>query len=255
MVINFIFIPLLAYGLGISFFRDHPQVFAGLAIASLLPTSGMTISWTMLSKGNVAAAVKMTVIGLLTGSFLAPLYLLWMVGKYVPVDVLQIFRTIIVVVVAPLILGYFTHKWLLKRYSPQEFQHRIKPYLPAISIWAMLFVIFASTSMRAKMILSEPQILLSAAIVLMVFYLGNFLLSTLVGRWQFDRNDALALVYGTVMRNLSISLGIAVSAFGSEAALVITLAFIIQVQGAAWYAKLAESMGFFSPVKAQSHKI
>lgn len=105
------------------------------------------------------------------------------------------------------------------------------------------------------MILSEPQILLSAAIVLMVFYLGNFLLSTLVGRWQFDRNDALALVYGTVMRNLSISLGIAVSAFGSEAALVITLAFIIQVQGAAWYAKLAESMGFFSPVKAQSHKI
>lgn len=105
------------------------------------------------------------------------------------------------------------------------------------------------------MILSEPQFLLSAVVVLIIFYLGNFLLSTLVGRWQFNRNDALALVYGTVMRNLSISLGIAVSAFGPEAALVITLAFIIQVQGAAWYAKLAEAMRFFSPAKAQTHKI
>jgi hypothetical protein len=41
------------------------------------------------------------------------------------------------------------------------------------------------------------------------------------------------------MRNLSIALGIAVASFGPETALIITLAFIIQVQGAAWYGKLA----------------
>ena len=35
-----------------------------LLLAGLVPTSGMTISWTGFAKGNVAAAVKMTVIGL-----------------------------------------------------------------------------------------------------------------------------------------------------------------------------------------------
>jgi hypothetical protein len=42
------------------------------------------------------------------------------------------------------------------------------------------------------------------------------------------------------MRNLSIALAVAINAFGaagSDAALVICLAYIIQVQSAAWYVK------------------
>ena len=59
------------------------------------------------------------------------------------------------------------------------------------------------------------------------------------------RGDAIALVYGTVMRNLSIALALAMNAFGSassDAALVITLAYIIQVQSAAWYVKLTDTL-------------
>lgn len=48
--------------------------------------------------------------------------------------------------------------------------------------------------------------------------------------------------YGTVMRNLSICLAIAMMTFGKshpEVALVIVLSFIIQVQAAAWYVRLS----------------
>jgi ACR3 family arsenite efflux pump ArsB len=245
LVINFVLIPLLAYLLGLGFFTAEPQLFAGLAIASLLPTSGMTISWTMLSKGNVPAAIKLTVISLVLGSLLAPWYLLAMVGKYVPINIVEIFKTIVIVVVSPLILGNITHRLLIKKYSPERFQKELKPLFPAASVWAMLFVIFSSISMKAKMILSQPELLLISLVALVVFYLANFLVSTLVGRWTMDRADSFALVYGTVMRNLSISLGIAVTAFGAKAALIVTLAFIIQVQGAAWYGKLAQKYSFF----------
>ena len=47
------------------------------------------------------------------------------------------------------------------------------------------------------------------------------------------------LLHGAVMRNLSVAPGIAVSAFGAETDLVVTPAFIIQVQGAAWYGRPA----------------
>ena len=75
---------------------------------------------------------------------------------------------------------------------------------------------------------------------MLLLYLFNYLLSTLVGKWFLPRGDAIALVYGTVMRNLSIALAVAINAFGpagSDAALVIAMAYVIQVQSAAWYVK------------------
>jgi len=133
----------------------------------------------------------------------------------------------------------------MKKYNPKEFQSRIKPVLPNLSIWAMLVIIFTSISMKARMIVSQPDLIIKGLIVLLIFYIINFTISTIAGRIFFNKEDAIALVYGTVMRNLSISLGIALAAFGVKAGLIVTLAFILQVQGAAWYGRIAEKYGFF----------
>lgn len=245
LILNFMIIPVLAYVLGITMLNDQPEMMAGLAMASLLPTSGMTISWTMIFKGNVSAAIKMTAIGLITGSLLAPWYLLLMVGKLVDINIGQMFATISVVVFLPLILGNLTHKAILKKYDAKEFQTKIKPILPAWSTWAMLVIIFSSISMKAKMIVSQPDLIITGLAVLAVFYVVNFTLSTMTAKMFLNKGDGIALVYGTVMRNLSISLGVALASFGVKAGLIVTLAFILQVQGAAWYGKIAEKFGFF----------
>jgi ACR3 family arsenite efflux pump ArsB len=62
--VNFVVIPFLSWAIGQVFFAHRPFMALGLLLAGLLPTSGMTISWTGFAKGNVAAAVKMTVVGL-----------------------------------------------------------------------------------------------------------------------------------------------------------------------------------------------
>ncbi|HZJ02193.1 MAG TPA: hypothetical protein VFE20_00700 [Thermoleophilia bacterium] len=41
-----------------------------------------------------------------------------------------------------------------------------------------------------------------------LFYAFNFAAATLAGRLLLNREDAIATVYGSVMRNLSIALGI-----------------------------------------------
>ena len=71
----------------------------------------------------------------------------------------------------------------------------------------------------------------------MLFYFIAFALGTLTGRTFFKRNDGVALVYGSAPKNLSIALAIAMNAFGqqgSEIALVIALAYVIQIQTSAW---------------------
>ena len=62
LAINFILMPGIGYAAGLLFFADQPMVRLALLLTALLPTSGMTISWTGFAKGNVPAAVKMTVL-------------------------------------------------------------------------------------------------------------------------------------------------------------------------------------------------
>lgn len=244
MFINFAIVPLVAYLLGVTVLREYPVMFAGLALSALLPTSGMTISWTALHKGNVPAAVKLTIFGLILGSLLTPWYLLAMVGQLVEVDILQTFRTIITVVFVPMILGHITFKIIMKNMTMEEFKTRVKPNLGPLSIWAMLFIVFVSVSARAHMILNNLELIFIATAVLIMFYIINFAISTFFAVKFFDRGDGIALVNGTVLRNLSIAIGLAVASFGAEAALIVTIAFVVQQQGIALYGKIALSRWF-----------
>ena len=69
--INFIVFPAIAFLLGYLFFQDFPFLRLGLLLISLLPTSGMTISWTVMAKGNINEALRMVIIGLLLGALLS----------------------------------------------------------------------------------------------------------------------------------------------------------------------------------------
>ena len=114
-VINFLVIPFLAYGLGIFFFADQPYMALGLLLAALLPTSGMTISWTGFVKGNMGAAINMTIIGLTLGSLATPFYVQTLMGAKVDVNIALVIKQIVLIVFLPMALGYITRQWLLKK--------------------------------------------------------------------------------------------------------------------------------------------
>lgn len=240
-LVNFIIMPAIGFLVANTFFRGQTYLVLGIVLTSLLPTSGMTISWTGMAKGNVQEAVKMTVIGLIMGSVLAPFYLVVMMGTSIEIPLLDMIRQILTVVFLPMAAGYLTQHLLIKHVGKEVFQKRFKPRFPLISTLGVLSIVFIAVSLRAKVLVSNPMLVLKLLIPLLLIYVINFAISTLIGRAMFKRDDAVALIYGTVMRNLSVCLAIAMTAFGSqggEAVLVISLAFVIQAQAAAWYVKL-----------------
>ncbi len=252
-VINFAIIPFVAFGLGRIFFADQPYMALGLLLASLLPTSGMTISWTGFAKGNLGAAINMTIIGLTLGSLATPFYVMALLGAKVDVNVLMVIKQIVLIVFVPMVLGYITRQYLLKKYSMPEFKKKIAPRFPAMSTIGVLGIVFVAMALKSRTIIGNPTILGYIFIPLLIIYLLNFVLSTVLGKMFFKRGDAIALVYGTVMRNLSIALAIAINAFGeagANAALVIALSYIIQVQSAAWYVKFTDKI--FGPPPSEA---
>ncbi len=241
--LNFGVIPFLAYGVGFWFFDKQPAMALGLLLAGLVPTSGMTISWTGFAKGNMTAAVKMTVIGLILGSLATPFYVGWLMGAQIQINLGMVAKQIVLIVFLPMTLGFVTQRFLVRRYGQELFQKEIGPKFPPMATLGVLGIVFVALALKAETIAAQPQLLLQILFPLILLYSANYLISTLIGRTFLPRGDAIALVYGSVMRNLSIALAIAINAFGesgTDAALVVALAYIVQVQSAAWYVRGSE---------------
>ena len=249
--INFAVIPFVAFALGRLWFPEQPYFALGLLLASLLPTSGMTIAWTGFAKGNLPAAIKMTVVGLILGSLLTPFYVQWLMGATVAVDLFAVFLQIVLVVFLPMLAGQLTQAYLLRRHGQQAFQLHWAPRFPPLSTLGVLGIVFVAIALKGATLVAHPEMLLDILLPLFVLYLFNYAFSTFIARRLLPRGDAIALVYGTVMRNLSIALALAMNAFGAageDAALLIAVAYVIQVQSAAWYVKFGDRL--FGPKPA-----
>jgi ACR3 family arsenite efflux pump ArsB len=243
--INFAITPFIAFAIGLAFFPDNKYLALGLLLTGLLPTSGMTISWTGMAKGNMAAAIKMTIFGLLIGSFLTPIYISQLMGASVEIEMIKIIQQIVIIIVIPLILGHIIQRILIAVYGMAHYQEKLKKQFSPISTLGVLGIVFVAMALKAKTILNDPLVLLDIFIPLLLLYISNFILSTVIGKLFFNRGDAIALLYGSVMRNLSIALAIAMTAFGKEGAdiaLVISLGYVIQVQMGAWVVKFTDQI-------------
>ena len=248
-IINFIIIPVIVFFIGKIFLSGQDPKFGlwavGLFLIGVLPTSGMTISWTGFAKGNKEAAIKMVVFGLVIGSLAAPIFTKVFMGATIEVNMLHMFKQIAIFVFVPLFIGLSTQYFGMKKYGEKTWNQKIKPKFPPFSALGVIFIAFLAMSLKAKNIIANPGDIISILIPLTVFYLISYVLLTIAGRLFFKRKDAIAMVFGVVMRDLSIALAIALTAFGKEGmtiALLIALAYIIQIQSAAWYVKFVDLM-------------
>jgi ACR3 family arsenite efflux pump ArsB len=127
---NLVVIPALGYFLGRLFFADSPYLALGLFLAAVIPTSGMTASWTGFARGNVEVAVKMMIIGLTAGSLLTPLYVKYLLGASASVEVGTVLVKIIQEVFIPMGAGIITRTILMKKLGPGWFKEKAKGIFP-----------------------------------------------------------------------------------------------------------------------------
>lgn len=244
LLFNLFVIPLAAYTSASVFLPENPEMFTGLIIISVIPGGTMIIAFTMIFKGNVKAAIKLTTLSLITGSFLAPVYLYFIVGKYVPVDIVSVFKNIAIVVFLPMTMGILTYRMLMKRFTVDEFNDRIRPLLPGFSSWGLVYIIFTSISLKSQMIIAYPGLLIKGLTALMLFYFLIYAIIIITARKLFSEEDGITFLFSLVLRNLAISIGLAATAFGPQTTMMVALAFIIQQQSAVWSASLCKKYGF-----------
>lgn len=242
-LVNFGYLPLLAYLFGIVFFPDQMSYRLGILLIALLPTSGMTVSWTVMAKGNVQEAIRMIVIGLMLGGLLTPIMINLYLGATIALSFSQVLGQIVMIVFVPMALGFFTQSVLKKRYGEATFHTQIKPNFPPLSSFSVILLIALVMSLRAPMLARNPGVLLELLIPITLGYVVMLVSLHVLGKALFNYADHVAFMNGTMIRSLSVALAIALTVFeeaGVEVSLVIALAYIVQVQLAATYVKWSQ---------------
>ena len=237
---NFLVSPVLAFVLSKTFFANQPMLMVGLILISLIPTSGMTASWTGLANGNMKAALLMVSANLLISIVMIPVYMKLFLGEVVTIDTMQIVGSLFKVVVIPLILGDITRRLIVWKFGQQNYKN-IKPQLGSVSSIGVLVIVFVAMALKSKTIMSQTQLVAYSIVPLVIYYVTLFFISAMIGKRTLNREDGIALVYGSTMRNLTIALGISLSAFGGGLAVfLIAISYVIQVPMAAFYMQLAK---------------
>ena len=111
----------------------------------------------------------------------------------------------------------------------------MKPYFGEVSSFFVLIIIFIAVSLKSKMIMNQSSLALYAMIPLTLYYIILLSVSHFLGK-RLKKEDHIALVFSTTMRNLTIALGIAMGIEGGDLAVfLMALAYMIQLPFATLY--------------------
>ena len=80
-IINFIWTPVLAWGLGAIFLSDHPALWIGFIMLMVTPCTDWYLAFTGIAKGNVSLSTSILPINLILQVVLLPIYLLLFAGS------------------------------------------------------------------------------------------------------------------------------------------------------------------------------
>ena len=228
--INFVISPPLAALFARLFFHgSDPYLIAGFILKVTVASSGMVAAWTGFAKGRVETALSIVATGLILVIVAVPLWMVVLAGAYVPVDVWLMVKQLALVVILPLTAGVITRRIILRRYGVETYK-KILPVLPAVSSLGMYAIVFIAVGMQARNILGQPHLMLLLIPAIAVLYSLLFVLAMVYARLaRLDYEDAIAIGYSVTAKNHSITLALALTAFGGMATLPPAFAPVVQI--------------------------
>ncbi len=214
LIINFIITPVVAYILGLLFLTDSTLFRIGLMLLLVTPCTDWYLVFTGLSRGNVPLALSLLPWNLILQLLLLPVYLGVFFGEAIGIDVLDIFQSIVRVLVIPFAGAIVLRAALTRRFGIEYVKARF--FQPA-SLFQIVFLCIAIAAMfasRGIAMLEQTDIMLRLLLPLFIFFLITFFIAVTLSRVvSLPQQERTTLIFTTLARNSPLALAIAASAF------------------------------------------
>ena len=216
---QYVIMPLSAFL--IAYIMNLPaELAAGLVLLGSVPGGTASNVMVYLAKGNVPLSITMTSFSTLLAPIATPLILLLLAGKWMPVDPIAMFTSIIQVIIIPIILGI-----IIRRVVPQIVEKSIN-VIPLISVVAIMIIVSAVVAGNVNTIASAGSIIFAAVVLHNAFgLLFGYITARVLG---LDESNRRAISIEVGMQNSGLGVALATAHFGPLAALP-------SVLGAVWH--------------------
>ena len=204
---QFALMPLFAFLL-IKIFNLGPELAVGVILVGTCPGGTASNVITYIAKGDVALSVGMTIVSTIFAPFLTPLFTQIYIGEMVDVNILDMFFSIVKVVLIPIILGLLVNKFF------GNFTQKIVKLLPAVSTLAIAVIVAAVVSASSEKLLNAVNTSTLIIVVVILHNLCGFAAGYAVGKLlklQNPKCRALSIEVG--MQNSGLAAGLAAAHF------------------------------------------
>lgn len=155
---QYLIMPLIALAFARIFSLDT-SLTIGLILVGTVPGGTASDVITFLSKGDVALSVSLTAVSTVISPILTPLITLLLLGNQIPFNPINMFISIIEIVIIPIILG------LILNYKFPDFCEKLKDYLPAISSIVICLIVAGVVGANKQAILTSSGIIIVVIIL------------------------------------------------------------------------------------------
>ncbi len=233
--VNYLFIPLIALGIGL--LTHNFGVAAGLFLLSVLSGGGMVMHWIKKSNADTSLGFILLFINLVFISL--SLLLLHNFGIYTAeyfeetysqeVNVSNFARTVIILLI---VVPFIASRFVLLFNPVQAFIEKQQKYISNISIFIILFYLFAlqNSQLLFELYEFEPELIYISMVSVLAFYLCVFFVSKLI--FNLDSAQEKAAFWHSVTRYITLALVISTfttMTFGVSMILPIMFAYVVQI--------------------------
>lgn len=199
---QFTIMPLLAWVLAVGFDVNR-DIALGIILVGACPGGTASNVITHIAGGNVSMSVSMTILSTLLAPIVTPFLVYLLAGRWVEVSILAMFKSVVTVVLIPVLMGIFA-----KKLSPEKME-KSKSIFPLISSLAIILIISGIIGANSE------KIAKSGLIVLLIVMIHNAL-GLLLGlgvsklfKMDYDKQTALSIEVGMQNSGLAIQLATA----------------------------------------------
>ncbi len=209
------------------------QYIAGAILLGAAPCTAMVFVWSYLTKGDpeyTLVQVSINDLVLLVAFIPIVKLLLGVTSINIPFDTL--IYSVVIFVVIPLVAGYLSNRFLIKRYGLLWFKEKFLPLLKPISILALLSTLVLIFAFQGKTILKSPLDILLIAIPLTIQTYFIFFLTWFIGKKMKLPHCILspgAMIGASNFFELAVAVAISLFGLNSGASLATVVGVLIEV--------------------------
>lgn len=205
-IAQFTIMPLLAFLLSI-IFKLPNELAVGVILVGTCPGGTSSNVMTYLAKGDVALSVGMTSVSTILAPIATPLLTLLYAGQRVNVNAVNMFISIVQVVIIPIGLGFIINRFFHK------FTNHIKEILPLISVLAIVSIVAAVVSANSSRLMQVGYLII---IVVILHNCLGYLLGFIVGKLlRLNNSKCKAISIEVGMQNSGLATSLASTHFAS----------------------------------------